>query len=259
MRRLALGDDAALREWLADESAPALARARRHARENLARMEACGARLVTIADEDYPPGLRDLGDPPPFLIVRGTLDGGAERGVAIVGTRTPADVPRAFAYELAQRLRTPIVAGLAHGIDAAAHEGALAAGMPTIAYTGSGIALTYPRDHQDLADRIVAGGGAIASERLPDDDITRWALVRRDRLQAAHARAVVLIATEAQGGAMHTLAAAKKLGRPRYALEGAPDVVGDGNAIVLAEGARALPFDVECARAIVDGEGEYGW
>ena len=66
----------------------------------------------------------------------------------------------------------------------------------------------------------------------------------------------MLIATERSGGAMHTLAAAKALGRRRFALEGETAVVGDGNAIVLAEGARPLPFDIARARAIVEGEDE---
>jgi DNA processing protein len=105
----------------------------------------------------------------------------------------------------------PIVSGLALGIDAAAHEGALAAGVATIAYVGNGLGATYPPEHRDLADRIVAGGGAILTEYLPDERVTRWSLVRRDRLQAAHVARVVVV--ERDAGTLHTIAAAHKLGR----------------------------------------------
>jgi DNA processing protein len=132
---------------------------------------------------------------------------------------------------------------LARGVDAAAHRGALAAGLPQVAYVGTGIARTYPPEHAELADAIVAGGGAVASERLPDENVSRWALTQRDRLQAAHAAAVVLIESDVGGGAMHTLRFARQLGRPRFAcISGA-----SGNTAALADGAIPLGADVEAA------------
>ncbi|MDQ2857805.1 MAG: hypothetical protein M3R53_04010, partial [Candidatus Eremiobacteraeota bacterium] len=73
LRALALGDAAALRDWVANESATRLAEARRDARLALAKLDSLGARLVSLRDAEYPAGLRDLRDPPPFLTVRGHL------------------------------------------------------------------------------------------------------------------------------------------------------------------------------------------
>jgi DNA processing protein len=250
LRALALGDDAALRDWIANESATRLAEARRDARAAFARLEALGARVVSLAAPDYPPGLRELADPPAFLCVRGTLPRVPWRaGTAIVGTRTPDPAGLAAARTLGANLSGPVVSGLALGVDAAAHEGALDAGTPTFAYVGTGLGTTYPPEHADLEERIVAAGGAILSESLPGEPVTRWSLARRDRLQAAHAAALVLVQSEADGGAMHAVAAAKKLDRPRFAFEppgGAAAAGADyaGNARALADGAIALPWDL---------------
>jgi DNA processing protein len=264
LRPLARGDYAPLRAWLQSESALRLAEARRDAREDLALLERLGARLVTPADPDWPPGFADLRDPPAFLAVRGAFaargalaDHGALagrgalvghgalncRGVAIVGAHDAGADACAFAHDLAMRLGTTVVSGLARGIDAAAHRGALEAGLPTIAYVGTGIARTYPPEHDELAQAIVAGGGALATENAPHDSATSWSLKRRDRLQAAHAAAVVLVVSNADGGAMHTMRFAEKLGRPRFAL----DCDASGNAAALAAGALPLPHDAEAA------------
>ena len=248
MRALALGDDGALRDWIANESATRLAEARRDARLAGARLEAFGARVVGLGDGDYPAGLRDLSDPPAFLCVAGTLPAHAFRtGTAIVGSRDADEEARDFARELAMRVAGPVVSGLALGIDASAHEGALLAGTRTIAYLGNGLGATYPPEHRALEERIVASGGAVLSEFLPDENVTRWSLVRRDRLQAAHVTNVVLVQSEADGGAMHTMNAAHKLGRPRFALEPRPGRADDGNRLALDAGAIALPWNVSLA------------
>ncbi len=244
LRSLARGEDPSLKEWLEGDSARRLAHARHQARESAQRLARLGASIITIADPQYPNGLRDLDDPPAFLYVRGVLPVG---GVAIVGTRTPPPEAQEFAREFARRLDLPIVSGLAAGIDAATHRGALDSHTPTIAYIGTGLGVTYPPEHRSLAEEIVAHGGAIASERLPDEPVTKWALVHRDRLQAAHARAVVLIASEVDGGAMLTMRFAKQLGRPRFALAAYGDRCYTGNAQAHVDGARALPFDVDRA------------
>src|SRR5579864_1501282 len=193
LRALVRGEDPALKEWVAGESARKLVHARHQAREAAQRLAKLGASLVTILDPAYPAGLRDLDDPPAFLCVRGTL---AQDGLAVIGSRMPPAPALEFARELARRCGMPVVSGLALGIDAAAHHGALDAGSPTIAYVGTGLGVTYPPEHRALEDDIANRGGAVASERLPDEPVTKWSLVHRDRLQAAHANATVLIATE---------------------------------------------------------------
>ena len=251
IRALALGDDGALRDWIANESAKRLAEARRDARLAFARLETLGARVVALGADDYPAGLRDLSDPPAFLTVLGRLEPAPWRaGTAIVGTRAADDAARAAAYRLGATAPEPIVSGLALGVDAAAHEGALSAGLRTYAYIGTGLGTTYPPEHAGLAARIVSQGGAILSESLPDEGVTRWSLVRRDRLQAAHAAALVLIQSEAEGGAMHTVAAAQRLGRPRFAFSPRDERAYGGNARALAGGARPLDWTSDAAQLV---------
>jgi DNA processing protein len=182
------------------------------------------------------------------LYIRGTLP---HDGVAIIGSRTPPRDAAAFAYQLASRLREPIVAGLALGIDAAAHRGALAAGVPTVAFVGYGFGRTYPPEHVALEHAILSGGGAIATLCPPGTPVSDQALVERDRLQAEHARAIVLVCTEIDGGAMHTMQFATELGRPRFAVAPPADAANSaqwaGNIKCLDDGATPLPFDVEAA------------
>jgi len=248
LRGLVRGEDQALNEWVAQGSARKITHARHQAREGAQRLVKLGADLVTITDPAYPSGLRDLDDPPAFLCVRGTL---AEDGLAIVGSRTPPAAAVEFARELARRCKMPVVSGLAVGIDAAAHHGALDAGSPTIAYVATGLGITYPPEHRALEDEIVARGGAVASDRLPDEAVTKWSLVHRDRLQAAHARATVLIATEIDGGAMQTMRFAKELGRPRFVLNAQGEAKYAGNVQALADGAMPLPLDPDAALKII--------
>jgi DNA processing protein len=253
LRALAAGDEGALRDWLANESATRLAEARRDSRAAFARLGELDARVVPVDDPDYPAGLRDLRDAPAFLIVRGALSGASgPEGVAIVGSRDAHEQARSFARALAARVAEPVVSGLARGIDAAAHEGALAAGRRTLAYVAHGFGATFPPENAELEDRIVAAGGAALSERLPDEPVASWALVKRDRLQAAHAWAVVLVQSELKGGAMHTMRFACELGRARFALEPREGSNYDGNCRALEDGARMIPWDVEEAVCVLD-------
>lgn len=244
LRSLVRGEDQALKEWVAGESARKVAHARHQAREAAQRLARLGGTLVTIADAAYPAALRDLDDPPAFLCVRGTLP---ERGFAIIGSRTPPAEALAFAGELARHCAAPVVSGLALGVDAAAHHGALDAGLPTLAYVGTGLGMTYPPEHRELEDEIVARGGAVASEQLPDEPVTKWSLVHRDRLQAAHAAATILVASEIDGGAMQTMRFAKELGRPRFVLDAKGGAPYGGNEHARADGAVPIPFDIDAA------------
>ena len=204
------------------------------------RLASVGGRALQPSDAEYPAGLLDLEDRPAWLGVRGVIP---PHGIAVVGSRDASAEACAFAGELVAALALPLVSGLARGIDAAAHGAAFARCLPQVAYVGTGLARTYPPEHVGLAERIVAAGGAIASEYAPDDEVTPQTLVQRDRLQAAHAIAVVLIETDLTGGAMHTMAFARRLDRGRFAL----DSLASGNRRALAEGAVRLPWNVTTA------------
>ncbi len=244
LRALVRGEDVPFKEWIAGESGRKLVHARHQAREALQRLAALGATLVTIEQPAYPAGLRELEDPPAFLCVRGALP---VSGIAIVGSRTAPPPALQFARDLAKRCAMPVVSGLARGVDAAAHEGALEAGAPTIAYVGTGLGITYPPEHRALEDAIVARGGAVVSERLPDEPVTKTSLAHRDRLQAAHAIATVLVASEIDGGAMQTMRFAKELRRPRFVLDAQGGAEYAGNVQARADGALPVAADPSAA------------
>ncbi len=248
LRALLRGQERDLKEWVAEDSARKVAHARHEAKAALQRLKKIGGRLVAFGSEAYPPGLLDLEEPPAFLCVRGTLP---QRGLAIVGSRTPPSEAAAYARELAARCEMAVVSGLAAGVDAAAHHGALDAGAPTLAYVGTGLGVTYPPENHALEEEVVSRGGAVASERLPDEPVTKWALVHRDRLQAAHANATVLVASEIDGGAMQTMRFARTLGRARFVLDAQGQPEYAGNVQARADGAIALPLDVKAALRIL--------
>jgi DNA processing protein len=190
------------------------------------------------------------------LYVRGRLP---HAGVAIIGSRRPPPEAEAFAYDLAYRLHEPIVAGLAPGIDAAAHRGAIDAGTPTVAFVGYGFGCTDPPEHAELEAAIVASGGAVATLLPPGTRVSEDSRIARDRLQARHAHAVVLVCSEIGGGAMYTMQFARELGRLRFAVEPPPAEVPapqwDGNRACIADGAIPLPFDVRAALDRIAGAG----
>ena len=116
----------------------------------------CGAHLVTIEDFAYPDLLREIADRPPVLYVRGILAEDDAKSIAVVGTRKPSKYGMDAARQLSQNLAqqdVAIVSGLAHGIDAAAHRGALQAGGRTIAVMATGIDSVYPSENHELAER----------------------------------------------------------------------------------------------------------
>jgi len=177
-----------------------------------------------------------------------------EGGIAIVGSRTPPEEAGIFAFELARRIGEPVVAGLARGVDSMAHRGALAAGTPTVAFVGYGFGNTYPPENVALERAIVEHGGAVATLREPEEPVSPEASIERDRLQAEHARAVVLVCSETGGGAMHTMRFARELGKPRFAVrppDGANDEAWGGNRQAIADGATPIPLDVDAALAAI--------
>jgi len=185
----------------------------------------------------------------------------------------------AFATRLAGDLAAlghPIVSGLARGIDAAAHEGALAAGGCTIAIVPGGLDAIVPRHHQALAERITRHG-AIASERASGPPRHGWEFVERNRLIAALAEVTVVVEAAERSGALSTAAAARRLGRPVLAVPGDLDrPEAAGTLALLRAGARPCgsaadviaalgsigtraPVPVRArsrARAVVDGSGD---
>src|SRR3990172_4485686 len=126
--------------------------------KELCELPRLGAKLVKWTDPDYPPNLRHISDPPPFLYVRGTLTPGDNKCVAIVGARAASDAGKHMAPRpglgLAAKGLT-VVSGLARGIDSEAHLGALDGNGRTIAVMGCGIDVIYPGENRKLAESII--------------------------------------------------------------------------------------------------------
>jgi DNA processing protein len=169
--------------------------------------------------------LGELPDPPSEqLYTRGDRIGEAltAPAVAIVGARAcssyGAHIARNFAHDLAAAGVT-IVSGLARGIDAEAHRGALDAGGLTLAVLGCGIDHDYPAAHAELAKRVAANGGLL-SEYQPGVEPAPWRFPARNRLIAALAQAVVVVEARERSGALITVDLAMEIRRPIYAVPG---------------------------------------
>ncbi len=188
----------------------------------LAKIERVGAHLVTLADSEYPPRLREIDDAPAVLYVRGTLSAADEVALGIVGTRKATaygrDTATFFARELARQGVT-IVSGLAHGIDAAAHQAALTAGGRTIAVFGSGIDRIYPPNHAALARDMVQQGALISEFPLGSQPEPHH-FPRRNRIISGLSLGVLVIEAPEKSGALITADYAAEQGREVFAVPG---------------------------------------
>ncbi len=178
--------------------------------------------IVCRDSDGYPKMLDDLADAPPVLFVRGQILAADEIAVAIVGTR------HATAYGLKQashlafllaKAGVTVVSGLARGIDAAAHEGAIDGGGRTIAVLGSGLGQMYPSEHEGLA-KAIAADGAVISEYPPDAKPRAGTFPQRNRLIAGLSLATLVIEAPDRSGALITARLAMEQNREVLALPG---------------------------------------
>ena len=201
-----------------------------------------GVAIDLIQRREYPAALRELDDAPPTLFRLGCARPDAwANAVAIVGTRTPSRDAQFITLQLAMQLARAdiaIVSGLALGIDTAAHTGCLAAAGATIAVLGSGVLKVYPPTNQALAERI-RESGALVSELHPYASANAQRLVSRNRIISGLSRAVIVVESDAQGGAMYTAHFAREQKRPVYTF----DLPASGNQALIQDGAIALDRD----------------
>ena len=190
--------------------------------QELRRADELGAELVSPWDDRFPNRLQEIYDPPAFLWMRGTLPEHDQPMVTIVGTRRCTDYGRAQAHHLAGELVRrgfTVVSGLAYGVDAAAHKGALDAGGRTIAVLGSGLGRIYPQKHTGLADRI-ADSGAVLSEYRLDTEPDAPNFPERNRILSGLALGTVVVESYAEGGALITARLAVEQNREVFAVPG---------------------------------------
>ncbi|MDR1863650.1 MAG: DNA-processing protein DprA [Treponema sp.] len=208
------------------------------------RCRRLGIGMVSLAGGDYPPLLREIYDPPVLLFYRGSLPSGDQSLAAIVGTRRPSAAAALQAYKLGKEFGcfgVPVVSGLALGIDALAHRGNIEARAPAVAVLASGPDQVYPLSNQDLARRILSGGGALVSEYPPGTGVRKWNFPARNRIISGLARLVVIVEAPAASGALITASFALEQGRELLvARAGLSSAQGAGTARLAEEGAAVI-------------------
>jgi DNA processing protein len=183
-----------------------------------------GARLLRRGDEAYPPQLAALADPPPVLYALGNIELLHRPQIAVVGSRQPTAAGRSLAARIAKDLAAAglvITSGLARGVDAAAHEAALAAGGTTIAVCGTGLDRCYPAQNRALSERI-ARDGLLLSEFPPGTPPRAAHFPQRNRIISGLARGVVVVEAAADSGSLITARHALAQGREVFAIPGSP-------------------------------------
>ena len=207
--------------------AESIASKRSHARaeEELRFCEQNGIRPLFFTDPDFPQRLNrpETGDCPALLYVLGRADLDAERTVSVVGTRRATPQGRDMTAQVIRQLKaynTPIMSGLAYGIDTAAHTAALDQGLPTVAVLGHGLDRIYPPSNRGLAKRIVEEGGALLTEYPSGTAINPRHFPARNRIIAALGDATVVVEASEKGGALITAAIAASYQRDVFAVPG---------------------------------------
>ncbi len=206
--------------------------------------------LVTLHDPRYPSLLATLPDPPPLLFVAGDPDLLARPQLAVVGSRNPTEGGRRTALEFARFLASAgltITSGMASGIDAAAHRGALEGGN-TVAVLGTGPDRVYPAGNQELAHRIRAQG-ALVTEFPPGTRVRKENFPRRNRIISGLSLGTLVVEAAAQSGSLITARLAAEQGREVFAIPGSiHNPLARGCHALLRQGAKL----VETANDVIE-------
>ena len=197
--------------------------------------------LVSMADDMYPESLRNIPEPPYMLFYQGDLRAAEGRCITVIGSRSATVAGIAATKSLCRDLSKQgvcIVSGLAVGIDAAAHEGCLDGGSPTIGVAASGLNVPYPSENVALKARILSQGGLLLSEYPPDMQSSKYVFAVRNRILAGLGHAVVLMEARIRSGSMLTVHHALDQGKDVFAYPGIPDApMSEGAHQLLREGA----------------------
>ena len=204
--------------------------------------------VLTVSNSDYPQQLLDLEDPPSILYCRGSGTLNFNNGIAVVGSRNADGYGQAMALELSSSLAEHgliIVSGLALGIDACAHRGALESGGQTIAVMGCGINICYPSANKKLSQSITENG-LIVSEYPENFQPLPYNFPYRNRIIAALSRAVIVVQANYKSGAMITANIASDLGRQVLAVPGPINSqYSEGPLELIANGAGLVRHSID--------------
>lgn len=215
-----------------------------------------GQHIVSLADDAYPKALLEIADPPSLIYVRGNLALLQKRGLAMVGSRNATPQGQQTAENFAKTLAAKglsIISGLALGIDAAAHRGALAAKGETIAVIGTGPDRIYPARNKELALAIVEHG-AIVSEFPLGTPAIASNFPRRNRIISGLSRGVLVVEAAPESGSLITARLAAEQGREVFAIPGSiHSPVARGCHKLIKQGAKL----VETAADILEELGSF--
>ena len=181
-----------------------------------------GIRFITFKCAEYPPGLKNIYDPPPFLFVKGEIKNEDSKALAIVGTRLPSSYGKLIAEKITRELAEKgitIVSGFARGVDSISHHFALESKGRTVAVFGSGIDVIYPPENKKLAERIEKNG-ALISEFLLGTEPEGNNFPKRNRLISGLSLGVIIIEAGIKSGALLTAQLALEQGREVFAIPG---------------------------------------
>jgi DNA processing protein len=191
----------------------------------LKRIQEFGCHVLIQCDEDYPPSLREIYDPPIVLYVKGALNAKDPNAIAIVGSRQTThyglEVARKFGYQLGY-VGVTVVSGGARGIDTAAHQGALNAKGRTVAVLGTGINIVFPSENAELFERIAANGAVITQFPF-NRQADKQSFPIRNRIVAGMTLGTVVVEANLTSGALITANFATEYGRQIFAVPGRID------------------------------------
>lgn len=202
---------------------------------------------ISVSDPAFPERLRVITKPPATLYTLGNLPS-YKVGIAIVGTRKPTTYGRQVTAMLSSRLGEQgavIISGLAHGVDGIAHEAAVKAGGTAVAVLASGLDRIYPSAHRELADKVLAAGGAVVGENPPGTPPLQFRFLERNRLVAGLADIVIVTEAGQRSGTMNTVSHALEQGKEVFAVPGPiTSAMSAGCNALIAQGATPI-VDVE--------------
>ena len=224
--------------------------------QDLAWLEQQDNHIITIDDSLYPRQLKEVSDPPPLLFIKGNPALLSQPQIAIVGSRNPSVLGKQTAMAFAKSLSDAgfvISSGLALGIDAAGHQGALNAGGYTIAVAGTGLDRVYPARNKKLATDI-ANTGALVSEFPPGTAAHAHHFPRRNRIISGLCIGLLVVEAAKRSGSLITARMALEANREVFAIPGSiHDPLARGCNALIKEGAKL----VENTQDIFDELGEY--
>jgi DNA processing protein len=193
------------------------------AQEELARAAGAGVEVMALDDPAYPAQLKQIYDPPLILYIQGSAEALAQPGIAVVGTRHPTPYGTGMAERLACDLAARglvIFSGLARGVDAAAHRGAIAAKGKTVAVFGTGVDVVYPKENRRLVDQLLPLGGAVISEFPMGTSPTPQNFPIRNRIISGISIGVLVVEAAEYSGTRITSRCALEQNREVFAVPG---------------------------------------